>query len=77
MARATPEYRIQNERSGAMTREEIINANPIVDLVRSRGHERKPAGQKLCHECVRRVTTTQTRASAWYDLPGKQQLVRP
>jgi hypothetical protein len=28
-----------------MSREEIITANPIVDFVRSRGHELKPAGQ--------------------------------
>ena len=30
-----------------MTREEIIAANPIVDFVRSRGHELKPAGQNF------------------------------
>ena len=30
-----------------MSREEIIAANPIVDFVRSRGHELKPAGQNF------------------------------
>jgi hypothetical protein len=30
-----------------MTREEIIAANPIVDFVRNRGHELKPAGQNF------------------------------
>jgi 5S rRNA maturation endonuclease (ribonuclease M5) len=30
-----------------MTREEIIAANPIVDFVRSRGHELKPAGRNF------------------------------
>jgi DNA primase len=32
---------------GAMTREQIIEANPIVDFVRNRGHELKPAGQNF------------------------------
>ena len=30
-----------------MTREEIIAANPMVEFVRSRGHELRPAGQNF------------------------------
>ena len=52
-----------------MSREEIIAANPIVDFVRSRGHELKPAGQELCHKRLS-ADTTQTRSSACNDLPG-------
>ena len=41
-----------------MSREEIIAANPIVDFVRSRGHELKRAGQELCDERVVRRHST-------------------
>ena len=37
----------RNRKERIMSREEIIAGNPIVDFVRSRGHELKPAGQNF------------------------------
>ena len=57
-----------------MTREEIIAANPIVDFVRSRGHELKRAGQNFVTNALP-ADTAQTRTPSGDDLPRKQQLV--
>ena len=43
-----------------MSREEIIAANPIVEFVRSRGHELKPAGQNFVTNALP-VTTQHKR----------------
>ena len=59
-----------------MTREEIIAANPIVDFVRSRGHELKPAGENFVTNALS-ADTTQTRSSACDDLSENAIVVMP
>jgi hypothetical protein len=59
-----------------MSRDEIIGANPIVDFVRSRGHELSPAGQNFVTSGCSRYAT-QAWASSGDDLSGNAILVVP
>jgi hypothetical protein len=57
-----------------MSREEIIAANPIVDFVRNRGHELKPAEKNFVtsgcpitqHKRYHRCVTIDTQKQAWH-----------
>jgi 5S rRNA maturation endonuclease (ribonuclease M5) len=57
-----------------MTRDEIIRANPIVDFVRNRGHELKPAGKNFVtnacpiahHKKFHRCVTIDTLKNLWH-----------
>src|SRR5262245_56050796 len=57
-----------------MRREEIIASNPIVEFVRTRGHELKPAGNNFVtsgcpltqHKRYHRCVTIDTQNRAWH-----------